>query len=226
MAEFVLIARSDTDGPLVQGIGAVGLDWFRALFGNRAALARYVNQTLLQRLTALPEGTPFQVDIRGWNGYVQRAADAINGAWALGEVVDPDTGQPITPWPDTPGQIAWADPATDRLTLRVVKMGPEVLWLALGAAVLIIGALVWALLSQADYQAGYVPGTQVPAQTSGQVLGSVLAWLGKNWGYVVLGLGVAAAIPIGIRLHASYTRAKADETAAQRELEAAEERGG
>jgi hypothetical protein len=134
------------DGPLITVSFSEACDIATAiLYGDTsyAAMASVVNQGIQDVELGQPEGAHIEIEITGWTNpitgtdYSGQIADYINSNWQNGNVISPETGNPIQPWTDYPNQIAWG--GNDTVTLRWVKGMPLILivifWLLLAAAV-------------------------------------------------------------------------------------------
>jgi len=201
---LAVIANNTSDGALVSGID--GLTAATLAVTNPPALVQYVNSKLVQAELALPEGTPVELHIHGWQTVIgesaQTVADQLNQALALGQLRNAD-GTPVTPWREYPNQIAWGYDAQDLLILRAIKTDiplPIIILIA-GILVGVVIAELWAHWSNPStpWQAGAngssagtssgTPGSGIPSPET------VLSWVARNWPWLILGAGALAAAP-------------------------------
>lgn len=213
---FVRIADNATTGPLVGGIGADEAAYLAAT--NPSTLVPYFNAQLIASLQSLPEGTRMELDIGGFDifgyGFASTAADRVNAAWQAGQLNY--GGEPIQPWPEYPSQVAWGDDATGTITFRALKaQWQAIFFIALGAALVIAFVVLWNHWSQPSTpwqaQAAYPPGQQPTITGQG-----ILAWLARNWPWLLLAGGALAAAPFVVRKVAELREAENKLTEAER----------
>lgn len=146
----VLIASSDANGDLFTAslADAARAAWYA--FTNRLdmseVLVQFVNWAIVAAEEAQPEGAQIELSVTGWinpitgTDYSYRVADWINEQWLAGNVVGAG-GEPIIPWAEYPGQIAWS--YGNMLVLRWTKgMVQVIVFLGLIAASLIALAIL------------------------------------------------------------------------------------
>lgn len=205
MAQAIL-ASNTLDGALVGGIdGATAAAY---AVSNPSELIRYVNPRLVAAEQALPEGTPVELHIHGWQTVIgesaQFVAGQLNQALALGQLRNPD-GTPVTPWREYPSQVAWGYDTEDLLILRMLKYD-----IPLPVIVLIAGILAGIVIAElwnhwtspsTSWTALASPSSAGESGTSGTVpnAGQVYGWLARNWPWLLLGAGALAAAPWAVR---------------------------
>lgn len=199
---YTEIANSSADGPLVGGISSAQA--LAYALTDPAKLLDYVNPQLLSAGNRLPHGSRLEFVITGWmvagSSLAQYVASRLNGAYAAGRLVNPQTGTALEAWPEYPGQVAWGDDATDAVTLRV--LASPWAYVLVGALALVAAAVVWDLLSHAGWTASSV-GLGSAVSPIG-----VISWLIAHW-YVPVGIVVAGiAAPIIINEVASTREAE------------------
>lgn len=197
---YTVLADSASDGPLVSGISGAQAAYLALT--NPAGLVAYVNGQLQAALQSLPEGTRVELTIGGWTlpgigPVASRAAGEVNSAWAGGQI--DYQGEPVHAWPEYPNQVAWGDDSTATVTIRtLVGQWQAVLFVLIGVLVVAAVWVLWDNWSQPS--TSWQARSAVPQQPSGVPSpSSVLAWLGRNWPWMVIGAGAAAAAPFVIR---------------------------
>ena len=159
-----------------------------------------VNNVLNTADVSMPEGTPMELVMPNLQGHATEWAQALDAQWQKGKIRYSDTGQQVKPWPGA-SQIAYA-PDSNTMILQWLKEGPEVAWIVVGVLVAIllyvyISTLRASPYTLSAYTATTAAGTgTTPTTPSGT---TVLAWLGKNWAWVVLAGGGLAAAPFVVR---------------------------
>jgi len=109
-----------------------------------------INQAVIDAMkraeAGLPEGARVQLVISGFrHDGPGLASSAIQTAFRLGQITDPASGERIRPWPEYPHQIAFADNARSRLTLRWLKGQPWAVILIILLASILAGLLMYYL---------------------------------------------------------------------------------
>jgi len=204
MAQAV-IGSNELDGALVSGIDGATAAYYAET--NPSQLLHYVNPHLIAAESALPEGTPIELHITGWQTVIGESAQFVaqqtNQAFLLGKLRNLD-GTPVVPWREYPDQVAWGYDDQDLLILRMRKADiplPILLLVAGIVAGILIAALwdhwanphtSWSALASPAPSGGSTGGT-VPSP------GQVYGWLARNWPWLLLGAGALAAAPWAIR---------------------------
>jgi len=212
---FTEIASAGRNGPLVER-----LDW-RAFLGlaqsDPDALMAHINPALLDAMEALPEGARVELVVTGWTDFLRRShaaeiARAVQDAYRRGEIIDPDTGGPVQPWPEHAGEqrIAWGDDDSDTVVLRATKNSIPVfvLWVAIGALALLSTWAIWGWMRSADWIARYAePKPGAPPPPKGPFDGDscgildwrcIWDWAKRNALPLGIGAGVLLAAPLVI----------------------------
>lgn len=141
-------------GPLVSGLNPAEAAYYA--LANPKALLQYVNRAVLEAEKRLPEGARVQLEITGWTvpllgSQAARVAADLNRALAEGRIRDPDTGEPIKPWPEHPDRIAFA--VGDTVVLRWIKGQAWVFNMVRSTLIFaaVTAAVIWLLLSRASW---------------------------------------------------------------------------
>jgi hypothetical protein len=157
----VVIASSEANGELFTAslwdVGRAAWDAFVNRRDMSSVLVSYVNQAVIAAEEAQPEGARIELSITGWTNpitgtdYSYQVADWINNQWLTGNVIGAG-GEPITPWDEYPGQVAWS--YGNMVVLRWTKLMPQVI-VFLG----LLAAVIWGVLLLADVLGRLSPWT-------------------------------------------------------------------
>lgn len=214
---YQTVASSQMSGALIGSLTAGEAAQLSANFAvNRAAFDAQARALVNGQVQATeqnePEGQRNVLTLQGWGGKAPAAASALNREWAQGKLT-------ITPWPEYPQTIAWAQ-GNDTLVVRWRKEGP-VLWLIIGALIVVVGYILYRTLRHGSYTLQ----TANTASSGGNPvsLNGGLKLLGVQWYWWLGGAGALAVTPWAYRKIVAIKQDEVRSIAANRAIQEAKQ---
>ena len=232
---YSTVANQAHNGALIQSLtegDAVSLAYDYAV--NYPAFLTKAEALINQKVQTIEkneaEGQRNELTIDGWGGKASQAANAINAQWRAGKVTGTD-GTKLEAWPEYPTAIAWSTNGGNTLILRWEKWEWQ-LYLLVALLVVVVGYLVYRILTQNSWQLQTASAISNPGQATSTkgvfngtpfVGGSPFRIFWLPWYLAVPAAAAVVAVPFVVKQVTAVEESRAKIADAEREVRHARE---